>query len=556
MKQKVFALIVVLILTSAVRLFYVHAQPKQTVSSPVKSEIRTAMIGEDEFDQEAKRKAVVSLVERGIAFFEKNSIQSVGNTFTHTKDFIEGELYLFVFDMNGIVYAHGQQSNLLWDNLWEFRDDFGSPIIQVMVEKAKAGGGWVTYEWLGAVKVSYVQKITKEGKDYVIGSGYYPHSKADAAVGLVKAAVAMFDRVIEQKFPIDVAFSLLSYPMSERFVRGDLYLYALDFKGTIHAQGDRPGLIGSNAWNYKDPTGKFVNQEIINKLKETDEGIWIEYISKGAPKRAYAEKVTDPEENNYFIACGYYPDADRNATVDLVRKGYQFMKASGISAAVKEFTDKHINTYRYGDLFLFVYNMKGKCIAHGKNEEFVGQNHWDMKDEDGRYYVRELTAKAKNGGGWIDFKRRNSFASVYVDKIDMGTEEFVIGSGLFPVSKSETMTLLVKSGASYLEASAPEEAFRTFAKRDGKFIRGDLFLFVFDQEGLCYAYGDNSKLIWRNLLGWKDDNGKPFVKLLINSARQGPAKVTYTLNKRPRVSYVQQVEKDDKVYVIGSGFYK
>ena len=29
---------------------------------------------------------------------------------------------------------------------------------------------------------------------------------------------------------------------------------------------------------------------------------------------------------------------------------------------------------------------------------------WDEKDEDGRYYVRDLVQKAKDGGGWVDIK--------------------------------------------------------------------------------------------------------------------------------------------------------
>ncbi len=555
MKRTIFVIVLTLGLIGFINFVSSRAPRNDVVPEPA-SEIITEEAVEIEFDTENKKKAVVKLVERGIEYFKKNRIEDIGNAFTHTKDFIEGELYLFVFDINGNVIAHGQEANRLWKNLWEQRDEFGAPIVQVIINKAKEGGGWVTYEWRHAIKVSYVQKVTKDGKDYVIGSGYYPHSKEDAVVGMVKGAVAMFDRVMKQKFPVDTAFSLLSYPMSDRFIRGDLYLYALDFKGIIRAQGDRPGLIGSNAWNHKDATGKFVNQEIINKLKQTDQGVWVDYVSKKAPKRAYAEKVTDAKGINYFVACGYYPDADRDAAVDLVRRGYQFMKASGISAAVKEFTDKRINTYRYGDLFLIVYDLKGKCIAHGGNEEFVGKNHWERQDEDGRYFIRELIEQAEEDGGWVDIKRRNSFASVYVEKIDMGTEEFIIGSGLYPISKPETMMLLVKSAAGYLETNPAHEAFSAFVDRDGKFIRGDLSLFVFDQEGFCYAYGDNYKLIWRNLLDLKDDTGKPFVKILINTARQGPGRVTYTLNKRPYVAYVEQVEKDDKVYVIGSGFYQ
>ena len=138
-----------------------------------------------------------------------------------------------------------------------------------MIKKAKAGGGWVTYQWRNATKVSYVKSFTKDGKEYVIGAGYYPHSKRDIVIGLVKAAVAYFnDVVIKKGFLVDEVFSTLSYPAG-RFVMGDLYLYAVDFNGQMMANGDRPGLIGTNVLNVKDAEGKFVNQEIINSLKNS-----------------------------------------------------------------------------------------------------------------------------------------------------------------------------------------------------------------------------------------------------------------------------------------------
>jgi hypothetical protein len=84
----------------------------------------------------------------------------------------------------------------------------------------------------------------------------------------------------------------------------------LGFDGTVYAQGDRPGLTGTNALDYQDSNGNYPNKEIISKLKLKDlgEGIWIEYNSKNTLKRVYAEKVIDGKENYYFIACGYYPD--------------------------------------------------------------------------------------------------------------------------------------------------------------------------------------------------------------------------------------------------------
>jgi len=118
------------------------------------------------------------------------------------------------------------------------------------------------------------------------------------------------------------------------------------------------------------------------------------------------------------------------------------------------------------------------------------------------------------------------------------------------------MTLLVKSAASYLKVHSQEEGFRALVERDGSFVRGDLFVFAFDETGICYAYGDNFSLIWRNLLDWKDDNGKPFVKIMINTVKRGPSKVLYQLNGASVVAYVEQVENDGKKFTIGSSFYQ
>ncbi|MGB8366863.1 MAG: cache domain-containing protein [Candidatus Babeliales bacterium] len=511
---------------------------------------------DEKFDIDKKRESVIALVEKGIAFFNDNDLVSSTNRFSHTKEFIEGELYLFLFDTKGVFFAHGQEPSLLWQNRYNDKNDLGALYIQDMIKLAQNGGGWTTYEWRGAIKVSYVKLVTKDGRDYVIGTGYYPHSKVDKVVGLVKGAVALFNSVVSENRPVTDAFSTLSYPLSKRFIIGDLYLYALDFNGIMMAQGERPGLIGGNAWLSKDSTGKFVNQEIIKKLKDTDKGVWVDYISKNTLKKAYAEKVQDNEGNFYFIACGYYPDAGREKAIDLVRRGYQFMKANGKSQAVKEFTSKRVSTFRYGDLFLFVYTMKGICVAHGGNEEFVGANQWDLKDENGHYYIREIIEKAEKGSGWVNYKINNSFESAYVEGVDLGIERLAIGCGLFPVSKSETMTLLVRSAASYLKAHSQEETFRSFVDRSGSFVRGDLFVFAFDDSGICYAYGDDFTLIWKNLIDLQDEDGKPFVRDMINMVKRGPSKIGYKLNGVPVVAYAVQVEKDGKNFILGSHFYQ
>jgi len=513
---------------------------------------------EKDFDPEAKRAQVEALVHKGVAYFGKHSADQAFHAFNNDKEFLKGDLYLFVFNSKGICLAHGDQDELIWKDLSAMKDSFGVPIVQAVLEKARQGGGWITFQWRNATSIAYIKEVKKDGETYVVGSGYYPHSKVDAVVNLVKGAVALFNEVIKQGRQKEEALGTFSYPMG-RFIYGDLYLYALDFKGMQLAHGENPELIGTNAWMYKDAKGKLVNQEIIEKLKKVDfgTGIWIDYMSRNAPKRAYAEKVKDDKGNVYFIACGYYPDADRKHTEELVERGYRYMKGNGKSQAVAAFTDKANNEFRYGDLYLFVYTTKGVCVAHGGNPTLVGTNMLEAKDDDGMLYVKEMIKKAEDGGGWVNYKEKNAFRSAYVEKLNMGTEQYIIGSAIHPISKVETMLLLAKGAADYLRNHDIDDSCKEFVNTDGKFIRGDLSIFVCDAAGICFVNGDEYNLIWKNLMDAKDDTGKPYVKIMLNTVRKnhGPATITYQLHGATRAQYVEPVEKKGKLYLVGSGFY-
>ncbi len=513
----------------------------------------------EEFNAEGKRKSVMSLMDQGVAYFNSHTEDQAFHAFSHDKRFIRGELYLFVFDHVGTCLAHGQEHQFIWQNLYDLQDTFGVYIVQAMLDKAKQGGGWITYQWRNASQMTYVKEVVKGNKRYVLGCGYYPHSKVDAVVNMVKGAAALFNQTVAEGKPVEQAFSAMSYPLG-KFVFGDLYLYALDFDGVHTAHGELPGLIGTNGLSYQDATGKYVNQEIIKRLKDVElgTGIWVDYISKNAPKRSYAEKVVDKKGKSYFISCGYYPTADRDQAENLVKKGYQAMKLNGLGQTAAAINDKKNMQFRFGDLYLFVYDMKGKCLAHGGNVENVNPNQtqYNLQDEDGDYYVQEMIKKAQAGGGWLEAKLRNSFEVIYVEKIDMGVNDYIIGCGLYPITKYETMMLVAKSGADYLKTHDLYDAFNAFVLvKGGNFIRGDLDLFVLDHTGICYVYGTDFAVIWRNLLNINDDDGKPFVKIIINTVKRGPGVVSYRLNGEMKTAYVSQVEKEGRQYIVGSSFY-
>lgn len=499
---------------------------------------------------DATKKSIVEYVERAVAHLKKNEPEQAFDDFMHNPSFATGALYLFVYDSDGTLYVQGDNPSLIWSDEAQVKDT------KAIIAKARAGGGWVTYRWRNATKITYTLGVQKGKKFFVIGAGFYPHSVRDEVVGLVNKAVDFFNDTIKAGRPAAEAFSTMSYPMGE-FVAGSLYLYALDFTGMIMAQGDLPGLIGQSSWNYKDAKGVLINQMIIEKVKKDPAGVWVSYVSKNSQKQAYAQKVTDAEGKDYFIACGYNPDADRDQVKELVGRGYQYLKSHGITQASREFTTTEHHDFRFGDLFLFVYDMNGKCLAHGKNRDFVGANHFDLKDEDGLLYVQDMIKKAKEGTpGWVNAKLKNSYFTAYVEQVQVGLEHYIIGSGLYALTRYETMLLLVKSGRAFLQANPISAAFSEFAKSDGKFCRGDLSLLVVDDLGRVFAYGNEYNLIWKNLIAAKDDLGKTYIKLMINAASGGEGRVSYTLNGIDRLAYVEKLSKDGKNYIIGSTLYK
>lgn len=85
---------------------------------------------------------------------------------------------------------------------------------------------------------------------------------------------------------------------------------------------------------------------------------------------------------------------------DTVDKAIAFMKANGKEKAFAEFNNK-TGKFVKGDLYVFVIDLNGKCLAHGGNEKLVGKDVTGLKDSDGKFFIKDVIegAKAKGTGG-------------------------------------------------------------------------------------------------------------------------------------------------------------
>ncbi len=540
-----------------------------TPESALKDTISEVFSADPEFGIQHRR--VEKLVARGIEFANKNSLGEICHIFSHTKDFIDGDLYLFVYDENGIALAHGQEPERIWKNLWEMRDRFGSLVVQDVINKCREGGGWISYEWRNSPKLTYVKSFIKNNKMYCIGCGYYPHSKRAFCMNATNGAVSLFNTMVNQenKPPID-AWGLLTYPTG-RFVYGDIEMVVINSKGSVSVDSTQLSLVETNILEERDDNGRYIYKEIIagmNEFKDLRQGRWFEFKSNKSKLLKFCQRVRhDATGEIYYITAGYFPGITEKEAVSFVLRGYAFMKSSGKSTASLEFTEKRLTGFEsyYGYLHLIVYDFEGTCIAHGGNDKLIGLNAWNDVDQDGDYYIREMIQKAKElqktkatTGAWISARLRNSFAAIYLMPINLGgKEDFVIATILYPSGKEGVMRLLAQIAAGFLKSKdvSLETAFNAFNLTYGQFVRGDLTVFAIDEAGLCYSWETTPRLIWKNLTEIVDDDGKYFVKEMIQRSTGGSATVRYKQNGRMKEAFMLPVDKGGKRFIVGSSYY-
>lgn len=82
-------------------------------------------------------------------------------------------------------------------------------------------------------------------------------------------------------------------------------------------------------------------------------------------------------------------------------------------------------------------------------------------------------------------------------------------------SEAEAM---VKKAIAYIKANGPEKAYDEFT--NGKSFKDrDLYIIVYDLNGKNLAQGANPKLVGKDLIGLKDPDGKPLIKMFVDLAK-------------------------------------
>ena len=116
--------------------------------------------------------------------------------------------------------------------------------------------------------------------------------------------------------------------------------------------------------------------------------------------------------------------AGKDDAVAMVKKATAFIREQGPDKAYPEITNK-ADRFIDRDLYVVVYQLDGKVLAHGSNEKFVGKDMIEAQDVDGKLYVKERVELAsKQSSFWQDYKFVNPVSKkvepkqMYCEKLD------------------------------------------------------------------------------------------------------------------------------------------
>ena len=116
---------------------------------------------------------------------------------------------------------------------------------------------------------------------------------------------------------------------------------------------------------------------------------------------------------------------------------------------------------------------------------------------------------------------------------------------------------MVNAALAHIKKVGNAVAFKDFSADKATWTKKDLYVVAQDINGVVLAHGANEKLVGKNLIDFKDQNGKLFVQELISVGSKGEGWVDYdfsnpvTKKVEGKSSFVKRIPGFDGIVLVG-----
>ena len=263
-------------------------------------------------------KELVRLVEDAAALIEAHGAEAFARFAVKGSRWLHGDRYLFIYDSQGNAVFHPVERGLEGQNLSQFRDIAGRPVVASMMAIGQRpepdAAGWLFYLWEGPWhthpqwKGSYVRKaIAPDGSVFLVGSGLY-NVKIEKA--FIEEAVDKAAELI-RTLGTETAFAELRDIACPYHVL-DAYIRVTDEEGNVLVDPLFPNLeTRRNVAEVVDLVGKQVFQETKAHLQDR-ETTWTSFTvpkrGSGLPEKrlVYTRRVS-VGDRIFYVGSAYVP---------------------------------------------------------------------------------------------------------------------------------------------------------------------------------------------------------------------------------------------------------
>lgn len=237
----------------------------------------------------------------------------------------------------------------------------------------------------------------------------------------------------------------------------------------------------------------------------------------------------------------------------IVEEAAAFYKRMPKGIALAEFSSPQ-GRFVKGDRYVYVLDSTGVMIAHPFNESFAGQDFYYITDCTGRSFVKDIVDTANTeGSGWVEYKWLDPVTETERPKTAyfMKTHGVIICSGVYgsdpassipehhedaapaphteehPVEPDDARRL-VEQAIAFYKLNDEAIALAEFSNPQGRFVKGEQYIFVLDSTGVMLAHGTNKKYVGRDFYRITDYDGRSFIKDIVDiSNAEGSGWVEY-----------------------------